>query len=340
MTVLAAAALGYRSVVLTPDADSPASQVASLTIVAAYQDEAALTKFAAAADVVTLEFENVPAEALEFLSSLAKPVRPGAGVLAVSQDRLREKDFFVSAGAQTASYRQVSGLDDISTALAELRFPLVLKTRRMGYDGRGQVHLAAAADAERGWRTLGGSPAIIEQWVEFEREISVIVARGIGGETEAYVAVENRHRDGILDTTLAPAGIAHGLREQARELACRFAADLELVGLLAVEMFVTRDGTLLVNEMAPRPHNSGHWTIDACLCSQFEQHVRAICGLPLGSPERHSDAVMTNLLGLDANDWRRYLGERGVRLHLYGKTDAREGRKMGHVTRLLPKSAG
>jgi 5-(carboxyamino)imidazole ribonucleotide synthase len=338
MTALAAAELGYRVVVLTPEEDAPASHVAALTINADYTDEAALAHLARVADVVTLEFENVPAEAVSFLESLGKPVRPGSRVLAVAQDRVAEKDFVRRTGGGTAPYEAADTLKALIPALERIGRPAVLKTRRMGYDGKGQRMIVHRDNPVEAWDGIGGKPAILEGFVKFNREISVIVARGFDGATRAYVPVENRHRDHILAETIAPAPISRELAKQAEALAARLAVQLELVGLLAVEMFVTDDGRILVNELAPRPHNSGHWTIDACLTSQFEQLVRAVCGLLLGSPERHADAVMTNLLGDDVNRWHEFLKEPNARLHLYGKAEARKGRKMGHVTRLTPRS--
>jgi len=337
MTALAAAELGYSCAILTPEADAPASQVSALTIVADYADEAALAKFAGAVDVVTLEFENVPVEAVQFLESLGKPVRPGSRILAVAQDRVAEKDFVRKLGGGTAPYEAVDTLKALIPALERMGRPAVLKTRRMGYDGRGQRILKHRDNPVEAWDAIGGKPAILEGFVNFNREISVIVARGADGTTRSYVPVENRHRDHILAETIVPAPISRHLADQAEALAARIAHALELVGLIAVEMFVTDDGRILVNELAPRPHNSGHWTIDACLVSQFEQLVRAVCGLPLGSPERHADATMINLLGADAYRWADFLKEPNARVHLYGKNEVRAGRKMGHVTRLTAR---
>ncbi len=338
MTALAGAELGYRVAVLTPEADAPASQVAALTIHADYTDEAALAHLARIADVVTLEFENVPAQAVSFVESLGKPMRPGSRALAVTQDRVAEKEFVRRAGGGTAFYEQVDSLKALIPALERIGRPAVLKTRRLGYDGKGQRMIAHRDNPVEAWDGIGGKPAVLEGFVRFTREISVIVARGLDGATRAYVPVENRHREHILAETIAPAPISRGLADQAEALAVRLATQLDLVGLLAVEMFLTDDGRILVNELAPRPHNSGHWTIDACLTSQFEQLVRAVCGLPLGSPERHFDAVMVNLLGDDAGRWAEYLKEPRARLHLYGKAEARKNRKMGHVTRLIPRT--
>ncbi len=336
MTALAAARLGYRCHVYCPEADSPAFHVAQATV-ASYGDEAALARFADAVDVVTFEFENIPAETVRVLSQHV-PVRPSWRVLETAQDRLVEKSFFNSIDIATAPWRPVLDRAGLETAVAALGRPAVLKTARFGYDGKGQVKIDASTDLDEAWAGMGGQPAILEGFIDFEREVSVLVARGLDGAVACFDVVENRHRNHILDVTIAPAHIPQRLARQAQDVAERTAHALELVGLLAVEMFVGKDGALLVNEMAPRPHNSGHWTIDACLTDQFEQLVRAACGLPLGSPERHSDAVMTNLIGEDVNQWLPLLRQKGSRLHLYGKSEIRAGRKMGHVTRLQPRS--
>ncbi len=333
MTALAAARLGYRCHVFTPEKDSPCAQVAAGATVAAYDDAAALDDFAAAVHVVTPEFENVPAEALAYLAQRV-PVRPGPDVFAIAQDRIKEKTFCNKAGAPTAKFLEVRSGGDVAKAMAELGTPLVLKTARMGYDGKGQVKVEKGADPEAAFKATGASGGIAEAWVNYRMEISVIAARGLDGKTLAYPAVENRHKHHILDETIAPAAIDARLAAEADRIATHLAARLDLIGLLAVEMFVTRDGKVLVNELAPRPHNSGHWTIDACLTSQFEQCVRAVCGLPLGSVERHSDAVMKNLIGAEADRWPAILQDPAAKLHLYGKAEARPGRKMGHVTRL------
>lgn len=337
MTALAAAALGYRTHVFCPEPDSPGKQVTPHATTAAYDDRAALQRFAETVDVVTFEFENVPADTAEILAAL-KPVRPAPAILRIAQDRLREKDFLRSIAVPTAAYRAVTGVTALRDALNDIGPKAVLKTVRGGYDGKGQATLDRGSDLAAAWRAIAADTAILEGFVDFACEISVIIARRHEGTTACYVPVENRHRHHILDTTTAPASIAPALARHAEEIARTIAERLDLVGLLAVEMFVTRDGEVLVNELAPRPHNSGHWTIDACRTSQFEQLVRAICGLPLGSPERHSNAVMTNLIGDDIDKWRDALAERGAKLHLYGKRQARPGRKMGHLTRLLPLS--
>jgi 5-(carboxyamino)imidazole ribonucleotide synthase len=333
MIALAAARLGYRCHILTPEQDSPAAQVTSLATIASYGEAAALERFAAAVDVVTMEFENLPVEALATLAR-TRSVHPAPLVLAICQDRRREKAFLSRIGAPVAPYVTLEGADALEGALAELGRPALLKTARLGYDGKGQVRIEAGTPLDEALASAAASPCVLESVVDFEREISVITARGRDGAQASYVPVENRHRDQILVQTIVPAPISVELADRARALAEQIAAGLELVGLLAVEMFVTRDGRLLVNELAPRPHNSGHWTIDACAVSQFEQLVRAVCGVPLGDPARFADAVMDNLLGADVERWRAILAEPGARLHLYGKGEIRAGRKLGHVTRL------
>jgi 5-(carboxyamino)imidazole ribonucleotide synthase len=335
MTAIAAARLGYRSHIYCPEEDCPASQVAKATV-AAYEDHRALAHFADCVDVVTFEFENIPAESVRVLSGHV-PVRPGWHVLETAQDRLIEKPFFNSIDVATAAWRPVLDLVGLKSAVNDLGRPSILKTARFGYDGKGQVKIDETTSLENAWAEMKGAPAILESFVDFEREISVIVARGIDGTATCFDVVENLHRHHILDRTIAPATIPLSLAHRAEEIALRTAKTLELVGLLAVELFVTRDGRILANEMAPRPHNSGHWTIDGCMTDQFEQLIRAVCGLPLGSTERHSDAEMTNLIGDDIDQWLNILHEPNARLHLYGKAEARPGRKMGHVTRLIPR---
>jgi 5-(carboxyamino)imidazole ribonucleotide synthase len=338
MTALAAASLGYRSHIFTPERDSPGSQVTPLATIAEYHDEAALARFAGAVDIVTFEFENIPAQTVEHLAAIGCPVRPGPSVLRITQDRLLEKNFLRSIGVATAAYHDVDGLPELQAAVHDIGGLAVLKTVRMGYDGKGQVMIGPDTDLTEAWRRLGTSTAILEGFVDFTCELSVIVARTADGAEATYPAVENRHAHHILDTTTAPARIAPEVAERADAIARHIADRLDLVGVLAVEMFLLGNGELLVNELAPRPHNSGHWTIDACRTSQFEQLTRAVCGLPLGSTERHSDAVMKNLIGADVDTWRDWLDDPAVKLHLYGKAEARPGRKMGHATRLLPKT--
>jgi 5-(carboxyamino)imidazole ribonucleotide synthase len=336
MTALAAARLGYRTHVFCPEHDSPAKQVTALGTTAEYDDKAALDRFAAAVDVVTFEFENIPAETADFVAE-RKPMRPSPQVLRVAQDRLREKDFLRSIDVATANYREVTSVAALKRAVRDIGQLAVLKTVRLGYDGKGQVMLTPETNLDAAWRKMGAEVGILESFVDFGCEISVVVARSETGSGAAYPPVENQHVAHILDTTIAPARVAPEIAMRAEAIARHIAEKLGVVGLLAVEMFVTPRGEVLVNELAPRPHNSGHWTIDACQTSQFEQFVRAICGLPLGSPERHSDAVMKNLIGTDVEKWREWLIDPAAKLHLYGKQDALPGRKMGHVTRLVPR---
>ena len=332
MTAMAAARLGYRCHILAPEADSPAADVAAFFTCARYEDEPALQAFAAAVDVITLEFENVPVAALDFLAAW-RPVRPSAAVLRVTQDRLAEKEFVASLGCNVTGHSRVTSAADLGRAVAELGAG-VLKTTRLGYDGKGQIRVDAASDKAAAVARLGQPVLIHEAWVDLALELSVITARNPQGEVASYVPVENRHHNHILDATIAPAAIPRAAANEAVAMAERIASALDLEGLLAVEMFLARDGRLLVNELAPRPHNSGHWTIDACAVSQFEQQVRAVCGLPLGDPTRVADAEMTNLIGDEVDRWPELLAEPGARLHLYGKRETRPGRKMGHVTRL------
>ncbi len=338
MSALAAARLGYRCHILTPEEDSPAAQVSAAATIGDYEDPTILRAFADAVDVITFEFENISAAGLELLAAL-KPVRPGPHVLRISQDRMAEKSFLnAEAGVATAPFALIETLDDLRAAAARLGLPAILKTTRLGYDGKGQARLAAAEDLAPAFAALAPKSLILEGFVDFAREISVIVARGGDGAVSAFDAVENRHRDHILDLTLAPAPIAPETAAAAAAIALRVADALDLVGLLAVEMFEDRDGRVLVNEIAPRPHNSGHWTIDACPASQFEMHIRAVAGLPLPPAARHSDAVMKNLVGPEeAALWPQIVATPGLIPHLYGKKEARPGRKMGHVTRLFAK---
>jgi len=333
MTALAAARLGFRTHVFCPDHDSPAAQVTAVSTVAAYDDAEALAAFADDVDVVTFEFENIPDTAAEILASL-KPTRPAPQILHICQQRLREKDFLSSIGVPVTRYRAVPSADDLDAAVGAVGLPCILKSAQFGYDGKGQVRIVADTDLAAAWQRMGADLGIVEAEVDFALEASVIVARGIDGKTALYPPVENRHRNHILDETVVPARLAESTAHEAERIAQRIAEELRLVGLLAVEMFVTRDGGVLVNELAPRPHNSGHWTIDACATSQFEQFVRAVCGLPLGSTAPHSEAVMKNLIGDEVTRWRDILADPEAKLHLYGKAEARPGRKMGHVTRL------
>jgi 5-(carboxyamino)imidazole ribonucleotide synthase len=335
MIALAAARLGYRCHVFAARPDSPAAQVSSAATIGDVADPQALDAFAREVAVATFEFENIPAAAVARVA-LTTPVAPDPAILEISQDRLREKDFLRSIGIATTAYREVSDPASLQRAMHDFPLPAVLKSVRLGYDGKGQVLLTPELRPEEAWQRMGGELGILEGFVDFACEISVILARGAGGAWATYPPVENQHVLHILDTTIAPARIAPEIAMRAEAIAHHIAERLDLTGVLAVEMFVTQAGELLVNELAPRPHNSGHWTIDACVTSQFEQLVRAICGLPLGSVEHHSDAVMKNLIGPDVDKWREALGDPFAKLHLYGKAEIRPGRKMGHVTRLIP----
>jgi 5-(carboxyamino)imidazole ribonucleotide synthase len=335
MTARAAARLGYRCHVFADEPDSPTAQVCGAATVADFADREALERFAGAVDIATFEFENIPAGAVHRVAAL-KPVLPRPEILEIAQDRLREKDFLRSIGVETTAYRAISDPTVLLRAVGDLGYPAVLKTVRLGYDGKGQVTLTPETEAEEAWRRMGGESGILESFVDFTCEISVIVARVASGGWATYPPVENQHVNHVLETTIAPARIPAETAMRAAAIARHVAEELDLVGVLAVEMFVMEGGAILVNEIAPRPHNSGHWTIDACYTSQFEQLVRAICGLPLGSVEHHSDAVMKNLLGGDVANWRDALNDPLSKLHLYGKTEIQPGRKMGHVTSLIP----
>ncbi len=337
MSALAAARLGYRCHVLTPERDSPASLVSAGTTLGAYEDPATLRAFAGRVDVITFEFENISAEGLDLLASL-RPVRPSPAVLRISQYRLAEKSFLNGIGVPTAPWAAVNSRAELDAAVARIGLPAVLKTARLGYDGRGQAVLRRPEEVAAAFDALLPRPLILEGFIDFACEISVVVARGADGAMAAFDTVENGHRDHILDITHAPARIPDQTAAAAQALARRVAEGLDLVGVLAVEMFITAEGRVLANEIAPRPHNSGHWTIDACPASQFEMHVRAVAGLPLPPAARHSDAVMKNLVGpAEMALWPAIVATPGLIPHHYGKTEARPGRKMGHVTRLFPR---
>jgi len=342
MLALAAARLGLRSHIYCPDAESPAFDVAAARSVAGYDDPRALAAFAQSVDVVTYEFENVPVAAVEQLLP-SVPVRPNARALAVSQDRRHEKAYLAELGIPTAAFAPFDDRPSLDRALGAIGLPAVLKTRRLGYDGKGQAVIRWADEAGAALEAMRGAPAILERRVRFTREISVIGVRGLDGRVATYDPVENVHRDGILATSTVPSRIADAVAEKACALATTLMTALDYVGVLGVELFVTGEGEeaeLLVNEFAPRVHNSGHWTEDACAVSQFENHIRAIAGWPLGPTARHADAVMTNLIGAEVEGWRRLAAEPGARLHIYGKRQMRAGRKMGHVNRLAPLGYG
>ena len=327
MLSVAASRLGYRSHIYEPAA-APAGDVAHAVTHAPYEDAAALRAFAESVDVITYEFENVPTAALDLLESI-RPIRPNRRALAVSQDRLTEKDFLAGIGLRTAPYRNVEAESDLPAALADLGTPSILKTRRMGYDGKGQIRFSDAA--QRDWT---GAPSVLEGFVDFTAEISVIVARGTDGQVAAYDPGLNVHREGILRSTTVPCGLPASLLTDAVLMAARIVNALDYVGVMGVELFVTPQG-LVVNEIAPRVHNSGHWTQAGCAVDQFEQHIRAVAGLPLGDGQRYADVEMENLIGDDMARLPGLLRQPRTQLHLYGKGEARPGRKMGHINRLL-----
>ena len=335
MLAMAAARLGIKSCVYAPEPDSPAFQVAASHVVANYHDHDALERFARGVNAVTYEFENVPGDAASVLSAL-KSVRPNPKALSVIQDRLAEKSFARDLGIATTPFALIDSEASLRAAAEAIGTPAVLKTARLGYDGKGQRIVRSAGQLPPAWNELKRVPCILEGFVDFTRELSVVAARGMDGRVACYDVVENRHENHILRTTLAPARGPQRLKAEANRIAARLLEAFDYVGVMAVELFETRDGRLLVNEIAPRVHNSGHWTLDGCAVSQFEQHVRAVCGWPLGDPTRHSDAVMSNLLGDEVAAWAEHAAAPATAVHLYGKSDARLGRKMGHVTRLYP----
>jgi 5-(carboxyamino)imidazole ribonucleotide synthase len=338
MLALAAAEYGLKAHVYTPEADSPAFDIATHRTCAAYDDEGALIRFAKACDVVTYEFENVPRRTAEIVGSFA-PLFPDSDALATTQDRLSEKTFVAGLGIATAPFRAVGSEAEFRQALADIGRPAVLKTRRFGYDGKGQVMIRDDGDADEIWAAMHHAPCILEGFVPFEREVSVVAARAGSGAFAAYDVCANTHRNHILDVTKVPAGISEAAEREALAIARRIADALDYVGVLAVEMFLLKDGggeRVVVNEIAPRVHNSGHWTIEGAVTSQFEQHVRAICGWPLGSSGRLGSVEMRNLIGDDADAWAALLRDPDSHVHLYGKGEARPGRKMGHVTRVWP----
>lgn len=337
MLAQAAARLGFQCHVFSSEADACSFQIVQQSTLADFSDHAALEKFARQCDVITYEFENVPSLVASFLAK-RKTVLPDPKVLETTQDRLLEKEFIQSLKIPIAPFAAVADEADIKSALSRIGVPAVLKTRRLGYDGKGQFKIQKRGDAATAWRAVAGVPCILEAFVNFECEVSAIVARSLDGKTASFDITHNEHRDHILRVSRAPAKIPPSLAKEAQRMARRIAMALDYVGVLAVEMFVVRSGntrSLLVNEIAPRVHNSGHWTLDAATVSQFEQHIRAIAGWPLGRPERHSRVEMVNLIGSDVNDFGKMLTKPGVAVHLYGKGKGRPGRKMGHVTRIF-----
>ena len=334
MLAVAASRLGLKVHVFEPGA-APAGDVAAAVTHASYDDHAALKAFGQSVDVITYEFENVPAASLDILEGAA-PIRPGRRALAVSQDRLDEKAFLAGQGIDVAPHRAVDSVDDLQAAVAAIGSDGILKTRRLGYDGKGQVRLRPGDDLAAAFEAMAGAPAILEGLVPFQREVSVIGARSLDGQVVCFDPAENVHRDGILHTSTVNAAVARGIRTDAVLITAKILNALDYVGVMGVEMFVLPGNTLIVNEIAPRVHNSGHWTIEACVIDQFQQHIRAVAGWPLGDGTRHSDAVMTNLIGAEADDWQTLAKDGG--LHLYGKAESRPGRKMGHVTHISPKA--
>ncbi|MGZ9096754.1 MAG: 5-(carboxyamino)imidazole ribonucleotide synthase [Micavibrio sp.] len=338
MTAMAAARLGVRVCIYTPDEDSPASHVAPFTFVGDYTNQALLKEFAACVDVITYEFENIPVETIRYLQKF-KPVYPDDRVLEIAQHRVREKKFLNDIGIPTTRWAQINRANDITKAMEDLEIEhAILKTVQFGYDGKGQISFNKGQDPKVAWKDLDSNEIILEEKVDFSCEVSMIIARDPLGQTAIYGPIRNEHRNHILSKSIMPAGIPPQLAKKADAYIHLLAEAIDLIGVLCLEFFVTNDGRLLANEIAPRPHNSGHWTIEACLCSQFEQQVRTVCGMQVGAPGRHSDAVMINLIGDDVGKINSYLEMPNAAVHLYGKIEAREGRKMGHVTTLEAKS--
>ena len=335
MFAIAARRMGYRVQIFTPEEESPAGQFADLTRIADYDNKAAVRRFADEVDVITFEFENIPIETVNWCAEVCD-VRPAGSILHIAQNRLREKTFLSGSGIPVAPFRAVRSAGELQSALDQIGRPAILKTAAFGYDGKGQQMITAREDSEEIWSASSADELILERAIDFEREVSVIVARGADGEIATFPLCENIHRNHILDITVVPARVEQAVEANAAELARAIAEKLELVGLLAVEMFLKRGGELIVNELAPRPHNSGHWTIEGCVTSQFEQQVRAVCGLPLGATEILRPIAMANLLGdvwlRGEPQWSRALEAAGVHLHLYGKSEPRPRRKMGHLT--------
>ncbi|GAA0767214.1 5-(carboxyamino)imidazole ribonucleotide synthase [Brevundimonas olei] len=331
----AASRLGFDVVILDPQPDSPAARVSRAQITAPYDDPDALQALGRLCDVVTFEFENVPAASVETLAEAGALVAPGPTALAVAQDRVDEKTYLNAVGAPTVAFAAVTTLDDLTAAIERLGLPALLKTRREGYDGKGQVWVRDAADAEAAFDAIGRRPAVLEAAAVFQRELSVIAARGRDGAVAVYPLGENVHQNGVLKTTTAPAAVDPATQGRAEAIAAAVLDGLDYIGVMGIELFDMGDGELLVNEVAPRVHNTGHWTQDGCVCDQFEQHIRAVVGWPLGPSNAHARIEMTNLLGDEVEQWRTLAAEPHARLHLYGKHDARPGRKMAHINRIL-----
>lgn len=333
MLSVAAARLGFRTHVFEPGAEPPAGHVCHRLTTAAYDDVTALQSFASSVDVVTYEFENIPTAALDTIETL-RPIRPGREALRISQDRLTEKTFLQDLGLNVAPFADVADADGLKAAVSKIGVPSILKTRRFGYDGKGQARLKAPEDMATAWADMADQPAILEGFVDFTHEVSVIAARSPQGDVACYDPGENVHRDGILHTTTVPARLSPSQRTDAVLIAAKILNALDYVGVLGVELFVTGQG-LIVNEIAPRVHNSGHWTQNGCVVDQFEQHIRAVAGWPLGDGTRHADVVMENLIGDDMDRVAAYSRQADTALHLYGKAETKPGRKMGHVNRIV-----
>ena len=333
MLSVAASRLGFKTHVFEPSSNPPAAHVADRVTTAGYDDLAALAAFAASVDVITYEFENIPTAALDVLEK-THPIRPNRRALAISQERIAEKDFLTGLGLTTAPYAAVNSMDDLQAAIARIGTPAILKTTRLGYDGKGQARLRRPDDAATALAAMNGAPAVLEGFIDFSHEVSVIAARGLDGSVACFDPGENVHKDGILATTTVPARLSPGQRTDAILLAARILNALDYVGVMGVELFVTPRG-LIVNEIAPRVHNSGHWTQNGCAVDQFEQHIRAVAGWSLGDGSRFADVVMENLIGDDVLRVPAIARERNAALHLYGKAEARPGRKMGHVNRIV-----
>jgi 5-(carboxyamino)imidazole ribonucleotide synthase len=338
MLALAAGRLGLNCHIYAPEQDSPAFQVSAGRTIAQYNDELALRKFAAGVDVVTYEFENVPGACVAFLEALV-PVRPNSRALATTQNRIKEKTLANELGAKTAAFAAVNSLEDLQTAVGRVGIPAILKTNSMGYDGKGQAKILSASDIEAAWKAMNDAPSILERFVDFDLEVSVVAARAVDSAFAAFDVAENVHRNHILHQSRVPARVGAEVQRNAVAVARQVMDALDYVGVMGIEFFVAGDG-LYVNEMAPRVHNSGHWTQDACVVSQFEQHIRAVAGWTLGDPVRHSDVVMTNLLGDDVAQWAELASRNQTGLHLYGKAEARPGRKMGHFNQISPLQRG
>jgi 5-(carboxyamino)imidazole ribonucleotide synthase len=329
MICFAAHKLGYKTVIFSDTPDSPASEVTNHTIIADYNDQKALEKFAQAIDIATLEFENIPVAAVEFVNQI-KPVYPGAQVLKITQNRLIEKDFLTKNNIKVTDYCRVNDLAQLKADLEKFNHRAILKISTMGYDGKGQYVLKSDSDLEKIWQMIAGQEMILEKFADFEQEISVIAARGLNGQIACFAPLTNIHKNGILDQSIYPAKISDEIAKKAQEIAVKIVKSLDLIGIIAVEFFVV-DGELLVNELAPRPHNSGHFSMNGAITCQFEQLIRAITGMKLGSAEFHSTGYMKNLIGNEVKDLNKYLENDHAKIHLYGKKTIAEGRKMGHI---------